>query len=92
VEHTQGRISIYVLTDPDSGEVRYVGQTANPKRRLYAHMVWGNGSQKMKRWLEDLEQRKTKPKMMILQTWPTPPSPQEKATLPICIILALRRS
>lgn len=29
---------IYALKDPDTGQIRYVGATVNPKQRLYLHL------------------------------------------------------
>ncbi len=31
-------VTIYALCEPDTGEVRYIGRSANPTRRLHAHV------------------------------------------------------
>ena len=31
-------VTIYALTDPDSGEVRYIGQTVNLRARVCQHL------------------------------------------------------
>lgn len=67
-------IHIYALADPRTGEVRYVGSSVDPARRLYAHM---NSAQRLPTllpsrflgpWLAELIRLDTEPEMVILET------------------------
>lgn len=56
---------IYLLCDPDTMDIRYVGQTIdNPRNRFYQHL----GGEKMTykgRWVSSLIRRHKRPKMVI---------------------------
>jgi hypothetical protein len=45
---------IYVLSDPNTGEPCYVGQTNNPERREYEHTVDTKGSKRKVEWIAGL--------------------------------------
>ena len=62
-------VSIYALCDPDTGDVRYIGRTANPKLRLYAHA--GHARQGTRHapateWVRDLLAAGRKPSLRVL--------------------------
>jgi hypothetical protein len=64
-------IFIYVLIDPRTLEVRYVGQTNNPKERLRAHIsphVYMRHNNKKAIWTEELKASGHKPVMQVLFT------------------------
>ena len=74
-----GRCFVYLLKEPDTGEVRYVGITKNPLRRYQQHIerqrhrtgvLVGN-------WILDLQQSGKAPKMQVLTAFPT----REKACI-----------
>lgn len=58
---------IYALTDPDTGEVRYIGKASYPEDRLTTHCT-PISSPKTKRdfWINSLLASGKKPKMIIL--------------------------
>lgn len=58
---------IYALCCPDTGDVRYVGMTVNPERRLIDHLAYKGNSLKA-RWVQDLLLVGKQPEMKILQT------------------------
>lgn len=58
---------IYTLSDPRSQQIRYVGKTDNPKRRLRSHMS-NSGSTHVARWIQSLKKEGLKPTMKILET------------------------
>ena len=67
-DHTSGGYTVYGLTDPDSGEVRYVGSTWNAKRRYAQHCNW-RGTRKgsrLREWLRELDANGKKPGFRIL--------------------------
>ena len=57
---------IYVLIDPVDGEVRYVGKTNNPKRRLAMHCN-SKYDTHSSRWVHRLKRRGLKPEMLVIQ-------------------------
>jgi hypothetical protein len=64
-------IHIYVLIDPRSMSVRYVGQTNNPKERLRAHVsphIYMKTYNKKAIWTEELKAARLKPIMQVLFT------------------------
>lgn len=58
-------VHVYVLCDPMTDEVRYVGITSRPKMRLWHH-VNGRASTRCKRWIRGLKERGREPKMQVL--------------------------
>jgi hypothetical protein len=66
------RVAIYVLTDPVSGEVRYVGKSVDPYRRLGQHMrdrsAYGTDKQ---RWMHGLWMQGQAPQMWVIQRVPS---------------------
>lgn len=64
-----GLVYIYALSDPETGEVRYIGKTVNPRKRLRCHcvpLVRGRASHKEK-WIGTLRKRGFRPVMTILE-------------------------
>lgn len=64
-------VFIYVLKEPDTGEIRYVGKSDNPKTRLRAH-VNRSKSHKDHRscWIRSLLVRGTRPVLEIIDKVP----------------------
>lgn len=61
------KTQIYVLIDPDTKEVRYVGKTNNPKERLKAHLNKARDKGTHKRnWLNKLRKERKKPLFEIV--------------------------
>lgn len=61
-------VFIYALCEPDTGAVRYIGQTTlNVYVRLYIHCKDTHNAHK-RRWLDELRRRGQQPRIMILQT------------------------
>lgn len=61
-------IFIYALRDPRDNVVRYVGSTANPRRRLNGHCCIGSAGSKAKRaWVAELAATGLRPSMEILE-------------------------
>jgi hypothetical protein len=60
-------VTIYALTDPDSGEVRYVGQTKDVWKRYSGHLLMAKGSASKHGWFKDLQQRQRGPLLKILE-------------------------
>ena len=66
-------INIYTLTDPETNQIRYVGATNNPKRRLAAHSTLSRhvkNSYHLSRWLVQILSKNKKPIMGIIETFP----------------------
>ena len=62
------RVHFYVLKDPRTMEVRYVGQTVNPENRFRNH-IWESKEQNVThkhRWIVSLMRRNLKPVMKII--------------------------
>lgn len=65
---------IYALTCPDTDQVRYVGKSNNPSKRLYSHLTDGRLNHRHN-WLMSLKLNGKLPKVEILDTvkieeWP----------------------
>jgi hypothetical protein len=59
---------IYALTDPDTSEVRYVGQSRNLRQRYATHLAGRNPpSICVGTWLQSLAHHKTIPSIQILE-------------------------
>jgi hypothetical protein len=63
-------ISVYVLVDPN-GEIRYVGVTSDPRRRLRAHRRDNSQTHKA-RWIRRLAAKGRAPIMRVIQEIPSP--------------------
>lgn len=57
---------IYALADPLTQEVRYVGKSVNPQRRLLAHLQETGDSAKVQ-WIRGLDELGYKPALLILE-------------------------
>lgn len=55
-------VFIYGLADPVTGEIRYVGKSANPKGRVGSHGA-RSGARQVREWIASL---RTKPALVIL--------------------------
>lgn len=60
---------IYVLIDPRNNQVRYVGKTDNPERRLAAHLIEKYKSHKTN-WIQGLIANGLKPILTIIEEIP----------------------
>jgi hypothetical protein len=68
-------VTIYALTDPDSGEVRYVGQTiGDPVKRHYAHVGASHETQctPVGIWIRTLAEGGQVPGLTILEAHVAP--------------------
>ena len=80
-------ITIYALTEPDTGEIRYVGKTEKPPAvRLREHSKLPVNDD-MRYWIRGLEARGTGPKMETItccgaQWWEGVPTPRRKSIQP----------
>jgi len=74
--------SIYVLIDPRSGAVKYVGKTTNPQQRKSAHDRGSEGasSEALNTWFTDLEANGLKPIMTVLMSGLDEPTGAAKET------------
>ena len=60
---------IYALENPINNEIRYVGKTNNPERRLHYHWTVGyKKNNKTGNWLKSLKKKKLKPVMFVIDT------------------------
>ncbi|GAB4477533.1 MAG: hypothetical protein Kow00124_20840 [Anaerolineae bacterium] len=67
LEQQVGKVTyIYALSDPDTGEVRYVGKTEDPRKRLGEHLSSPTNDD-MRAWLDTLKARGQQPAMEILE-------------------------
>lgn len=73
MEHTY----IYALSDPITGEIRYVGKTSSLKRRIYAHINECKGDRKSYKinWIKSLLEKEKRPIISIVDVvnisdWP----------------------
>lgn len=64
-----GMFLIYVLADPDTGDVRYVGQTKTPRRRLWLHRSASNNrsSRRLPSWIRRLLAQGKRPLMLEVE-------------------------
>ena len=62
--------NIYALIDPRTNEVRYVGKSDNPKRRLYEHCKRTNDSTHKSCWIKGLTSKKLKPIIEVVDIVP----------------------
>jgi hypothetical protein len=60
---------IYTLSDPKTGEIRYVGKSDNPQKRLYDHIASCSKSPTHKNnWIRSLIRENQKPILNIIDT------------------------
>ncbi len=60
---------IYTLSDPRTGEVRYVGKTFNPTHRLAVHVAYGGRKHtRSSRWIGGLRKLGARPVMAIVES------------------------
>ncbi len=65
--------NIYVLKDPRTNEVRYIGFTDNPKRRLAAHLTTCNSERNHKaNWVRSLVNLALRPTLEIIEETNSP--------------------
>ena len=60
-------IYIYGLQDPTTNEIRYVGKTNNPKKRLMFHLYCNDTNKHKSNWIMSLKKTGTKPNLLILE-------------------------
>jgi group I intron endonuclease len=59
---------IYILRCPETNEVRYVGKSNDPKRRIYAHVRKDKTASNHKiNWIQSLLKRGLRPKLEIIE-------------------------
>lgn len=63
-------IHIYTLSDPRTGEVRYVGRTNQPKIRFNNHLYSDRGANHKWAWIKSLKSENLKPVMEIIESVP----------------------
>jgi hypothetical protein len=62
---------IYVLIDPETNEIRYVGKSDNPRKRLDGHVYSNKDSNRHKlNWVRKLARNKLKPVMQVIEETP----------------------
>lgn len=59
-------IYIYSLNDPDTDEIKYVGKTNDPKRRIAEHLIDRTKSYKNS-WIKGLLQKNKNPNLKIIE-------------------------
>jgi hypothetical protein len=64
-------VTIYALKDPDTLDIRYIGQTKEPNGRRHAHASSVRAKHKMnpdyKAWMASLLEREAKPVFVVLE-------------------------
>lgn len=58
---------IYGLVDPETGKMRYVGKSNNPKVRYQCHLQDKNTNPHKTAWIRGLSERGLKPELVILE-------------------------
>ncbi len=64
--NTELPYDIYMLLDPETKEVRYIGTAYCAIERFKAHLRCNNGGTPIKRWLNELKARHLQPIMKII--------------------------
>jgi predicted GIY-YIG superfamily endonuclease len=59
-------VYIYALKDPNTGKIRYVGQTADLRQRLAGH-ISQRSNQAMQPWIEALRREGQRPILIVLE-------------------------
>lgn len=70
IQHEKDEKTIYVLTDPDTLEVRYVGQAINPYVRFAQHLSTQT-SLPMYKWVGSLKAEGKSPRMFVIDHVPS---------------------
>lgn len=60
-------IFIYALKHPITKEIRYIGKSINPKRRIYQHINNFKGNSYKNNWIKSLLKENLKPELEILE-------------------------
>jgi hypothetical protein len=71
-------VYIYALADPDSGEIRYIGQSKNVWKRYASHLMMLQGSAAKHIWFQELQQRWKMPVLKILEDGLSPEEANER--------------
>ncbi len=72
VEYHDEHYFVYVLVDPQSWELRYIGCTSNPSERYRNHLSHDISNQtSLRRWLRELRTAGRLPIMIVLESRPT---------------------
>jgi NUMOD3 motif-containing protein/GIY-YIG catalytic domain-containing protein len=61
---------IYVLVDPSSQQVRYIGKSNHPVRRLQEHLACKTSNLHLTRWIKKLSAQGAQPSLSILEETP----------------------
>jgi predicted GIY-YIG superfamily endonuclease len=61
-------VYVYALAEPDTNEVRYIGLTSEPGRRLQEHMSALRSHSVKVEWLKSLKVAGRMPQLVILET------------------------
>lgn len=64
-------VEIYALTDPESGEVRYIGKANNAQKRLKAHLSETRRKTPLYCWIQSLRVRGLVPGLKIIALCPS---------------------
>lgn len=59
---------IYALVDPDTNQIRYIGMSLDPRRRLRQHMRETKKNAGKNIWIDGLKARRRTPYLLILET------------------------
>lgn len=68
ITRRKGFCFLYLLSNPETMEVRYVGKTVDPRSRYRKHLTQKNNSYK-NQWLKSLKKQFLKPKMIIINVF-----------------------
>jgi len=58
-------VYIYALTEPETGEVRYVGKSDRPEARVASHRA-RSGAARVREWCDGLARRGVGPRLVVL--------------------------
>lgn len=78
----------YTLKDPRDGQVKYVGATTNPDKRLYSHIKSKEGVSAKKEWIKDLSSNNMNPVMDIVGSFDS----SELASIDECRLYDLHKN
>lgn len=68
-------VFIYALKDPDTGQIRYVGKSANPEKRLRVHLCDTRNNHRTS-WINNLKLANLTPVLVIIDEVPESEWPQ----------------